>query len=191
MPNKTIVLVLMVVAALLVLAACNGDGEDDGEGTPAPTTEATPSVAASPPSELCPRIDDEVIQAMVALLELDTQRYEQGEPIEMTLRLINCASQPITRTYPDAQRYDFSAKAEGGDEVWRWSDDVPFAEVLGEETYQPGEQLTFAETWDQLGSDGQAVALGQYELTAEDVGCDESLQNCGSRGVLFIEITAP
>jgi hypothetical protein len=181
----------MALGLLLVFAACNGDDGDGGEPVATPTSEPTPSVAATPPSELCPRIDDEVVQAMVALLELDTKTYEQGEPIDMTLRFINCASQPITRTYPDAQRYDFSAKAEDGEEAWRWSDGVAFEEVLGEETYQPGEQLTFTESWDQTGSDGQAVQPGQYELTAEDVGCDESMENCGSRGVLFVDIAAP
>nr|NIR01009.1 hypothetical protein [Gemmatimonadales bacterium] len=74
---------------------------------------------------------------MLALLELDKSSYEQGEPIEMTLRLVNCASRPITRTFPDAQRYDFSANMQDGDEVWRWSSGMSFAEVQGEETYQP------------------------------------------------------
>lgn len=196
MPNKRIALTLMALLALLVLVACNGDGEDgedggEGTATPTPTVEATPSAAASPPPEFCPRIDGEVAQAVVALLELDRKSYEQGEPIDMTLRLVNCASKAITRTYADGQRYDFSAKAEDGEEVWRWSDGMVFEEVLGEETYQPGGQLAFAETWDQLDSDGQEVKPGQYELTAEGTGCDESLESCGSKGVLFIEITAP
>jgi hypothetical protein len=136
-------------------------------------------------------IDGEVVQAVVALLELGKLSYEQGEPIEMTVRLVNCASEPITRTFPDAQRYDFATKIRDGDEVWRWSSGMTFAEVQGEETYQPSEQLTFTETWDQLDSEGQPVEPGQYELTVESAGCDESLQSCGPRAALFIEITAP
>jgi hypothetical protein len=136
-------------------------------------------------------IDGEVVQAVVALLELGKLSYEQGEPIDMTVRLVNCASQPITRTFPDAQRYDFAAKTRDGDEVWRWSRGMTFAEVQGEETYQPAEQLTFTETWDQLDNEGQPLEPGQYELTTESTGCDESLQNCGPSAVLFIEITAP
>ncbi len=187
MSVKTFVLVVTGLGILLVLAACNGDG---GDSVATPTPEPTPT-AVPPSAELCPRIDGEVAQAVVALLELGKLSYEQGEPIDMTLRLVNCASGPITRTFRDAQRYDFAAKTQDGDEVWRWSSGMIFAEVQGEETYQPNEQLTFTETWDQLDSEGQPVEPGQYELTTESTGCDESLQNCGPRAALFIEITAP
>ena len=188
MPVKTFVVGLMLLGTLIVLAACNGGG---GDSAATPTPELTPTVVASPPSELCPVIDGEVVQAMVALLELDKSSYEQGEPIEMTMRLVNCASGPITRTFPDAQRYDFVAKMQDGDEVWRWSSEMTFAEVQGEETYQPTEQLAVTETWDQLDSEGQPVEPGQYELTVESTGCSESLQNCGPRAARFVEITAP
>jgi hypothetical protein len=189
MSVKLSLLGLRAAGALLVLAGCNGD---DGDSVATPTPEVTPTVVASPPPEFCPMIDDEVVQSVVALLELDKLSYEQGEPIDMTLRLVNCASAPITRTFPNAQRYDFAAKISDGDEVWRWSSGMSFAEVQGEKTYQPAEQLTFPETWDQLDNEGQPLEPGQYELTTESTGCDESLQNCGSaRAALFIEITAP
>ncbi len=187
MSVKMFVLVVTGLGILLVLAACNGDG---GDSVATPTPEPTPT-AVPPSAELCPRIDGEVVQAVVALLEPGKLSYEQGEPIEMTVRLANCAGEPITRTFPNAQRYDFAAKIRDGNEVWRWSSDMAFAEILGEETYQPSEQLTFTETWDQLDSEGQPVEPGQYELTTESTGCDESLQNCGPRAALFIEITAP
>lgn len=194
MSVKMSVLGLMMMGALLGLAACNGDGDDSG-GTPAPestpTAEATSTPVASPPPELCPTIDGEVVQSMVALLELDKSSYEQGEPIEMTLRLVNCASRPITRTFPDAQRYDFSVKIMDGEEVWRWSNDMAFAEVEGAETYEPAEQQAFVETWDQSDDEGEQTKPGQYELATESTGCDESLVNCGPRAIRFIEITAP
>ncbi len=187
MPVKISSIGIMALGILLVVAACNGDG---GESAATPTPELTPTVAPSP-SELCPMIDGEVVQSVIALLELDKLSYEQGEPVEMTLRLINCASEPITQTFPDAQRYDFVAKTGDDDEVWRWSNGMAFAEVQGEETYEPNEEITFTETWDQLDSEGQQVEPGQYELAAESTGCDETLQNCGPRAGLFIEITAP
>lgn len=197
MRAKTYVLGLLVAGALLALAACNGDGNGNGDGengdgsAASPTSEATPTVEASPPPEVCPKVDDEVVQSMVALLELDKSSYEQGEPVELTLRLVNCSRRPITRTFPDAQRYDFAAKPENGDEVWRWSSGMAFAEDMGEETYEPSEQLTFTETWDQLDNDGRPVEPGQYEISAESTGCDDPLQNCGPLAARFIEITAP
>jgi hypothetical protein len=191
MSVKMSVLAMMVLGAVLGLAACNGNGGDGGDAVATPTPDSTPTAVPSPPPDLCPKVDDEVVQSIIAILELDNSSYEQGEPIEMTLRLVNCASRPVTRTFPNAQRYDFSMKILDGDEVWRWSDDMAFAEVLGEETYQPAEQVTFVETWDQLDDEGQQVEPGQYELTTESTGCDESQQNCGPIAVRFIEITAP
>lgn len=232
MSVKTFVLAVAALGILLVMAACNGDGEDGGDSAATSTPEPTATAAGLPPlAEVCPKIDGEVVQSMIALLELDKSTYKQGEPIEMTLRLVNCADGPITRTFPDAQRYEFTAGkqqdamedgtgpvpfGEGdcndttdndGDtftdasdpdcapppaaDVWRWSSGMTFAEVQGEETYEPGEQLTFTETWDQLDDEGQPVEPGQYLLVTESTGCDESLQNCGPRASLFIEIRAP
>jgi hypothetical protein len=188
MSVKMSVLGLIVLGALLGLAACNGDG---GDSVATSTPEPTPTAVASPPPELCPKVEGEVVQSLVALLETDKLSYGQGELLDMTLRLVNCASQPITRTFPDAQRYDFAAMMRDGDEVWRWSGGMAFAEIMGEETYQPGEQVTFTETWDQLDNDGEPLELGQYQLTTESTGCAESLRNCGPRAALIIEITAP
>jgi hypothetical protein len=144
-----------------------------------------------PPAELCPRIDGEVVQSVFALLELDRFTYRQGEPIEMTMRLVNCASQPITLTFPDAQRYDFAVKTEGGDEVWRWSSGMSFAEVQGEETLQPSQQITFTETWAQVDDEGQPVEPGKYEITTGSTGCDEASRSCEPSAALFVEIVAP
>ena len=144
-----------------------------------------------PPPEVCPRIDDEVGQAVIADLEIEQTSYEAGEPIKMTLRVVNCASRPITRSFPDAQRYDFSVKGERGIEVWRWSKGMTFAEVLEEVTFEPGDEVTFSETWDQLDDEGEPVQPGQYELGGESTGCDETLLNCGPSSARVIEIVAP
>src|SRR4030042_2313742 len=108
MPVKMSILGLMALGVLLGLAACNGDGGDGGDGgddsdsVATPTPESTPTLVASPPPEVCPKVDDEVVQAMFAVLELDKSSYEQGEPVEMTMRLVNCASEPITRSFPNS-----------------------------------------------------------------------------------------
>jgi hypothetical protein len=180
--EKTFVLVALGV--LVAFAACSGGGST---ATPA----AEPTSTTEPPAQFCPKLDGQFVQTTVALLELDKLTYRQGEPIKMTMRLVNCASEPITRTFPSAQRYDFAAKTEEGEEVWRWSNGMSFADEKGEETYQPSQQLTFTETWDQLDNEGQQVEPGQYQLTADSTGCDESLQDCGPSAALTIQITAP
>jgi hypothetical protein len=200
---RRLILVLLSVGAALVLAACDGNGAKTpaatppANGTPAvssPTASASPApaspAAASPVPDVCPTLDGEVPQTVIARLEVEKDTYELGEPIEMTLRIANCATEPITRTFADEQRYDFSAREVGGVEVWRWSRGMDFAETLGEVTLEPEQEVTFSETWDQVDDEGQQVKAGEYELRGESTGCDEALLNCGPSSARVVEIVA-
>jgi len=82
----------------------------------------------------------------------------------MTLTLLNRGSQPVRLLFATSQRYDFVVKDDAGNEVWRWSADQLFAQVLAEETLAPGGTLTFGETWDQRDNSGAQVAPGPYVI---------------------------
>lgn len=168
----------------VAIVACNGDEResepDVRDGTP----------AFSPPAG-CPMIDGEIAAAMVARLDVDKTSYERGEPVEMTLRLINCADEPVTRHFPDGQTYDFKVFDEAGFEIWRWGRGMMFDQELREETFQPGEEITFVEAWDQTDNDGEQVPEGRYELRGESSGCDSSLLSCGPASARVVEIVAP
>jgi hypothetical protein len=183
---------LAAILALAVLAACDNSKSDDGgdgEATPTATAEASATgPAASPAPEECPVVEDEVVEGMFVVLELAKEEYAAGEPVEMTMRLFNCASRELTRHFPTEQRYDFHVSEAGGDEVWRWSRGEEFAEEEGEETYAPAEEVAFEATWEQTDNDGQPVAPGSYEIGAESSGCDETLATCGPSTVAIIEI---
>lgn len=197
MPKKTLLLLALVcLAAVLALAACNRGDDDDGNGTDdgataTPGSVESPTPVPSPPLELCPTIDGEVVQAVFAALELEETEYQRGEPVEMTLRLTNCASAPITRIFQTEQRYEFTVFNEDGEEIWRWSEGMEFANTQDEQTFQPNEQQTFVEVWDQTDNAGEPVEPGLYQISVESTGCDESLQDCGPLAARFIEITAP
>lgn len=196
MPLHRWILAVAAAAALVMFAACGGGNGGDGDGsngdneTPSASEEPEVTPTASPTSQLCPKVDDEVVQAIVAALEITNNSFEQGQPIEMTVRLTNCADDAIAKTFPSAQRYDFVAKTEAGDELWRWSHGMAFAQTKGEETMEPGEQVTFTETWDQTDNDGNQVPAGAYQITGESTGCDENGESCGPSALRFIEITA-
>jgi len=80
------------------------------------------------------------------VLIADKVIYTPGEPIMLTLRVINDASKPISLSFPTAQRFDLLVQNQQGREVWRWSVGRFFAQMLGEEVLRPsgGELLYHA-----------------------------------------------
>ena len=165
---------LMVGGLLItVLAAACDDGD---EGEPSPT--ASPTGAASPTATGPPFPFEGPVG-----IDLTTYGafYDQGKPVRLTITV--AASEPVTLYYRTAQRYDIVATNQEGQEVWRWSKDKAFGEVLGEETLEENEFLTFNESWDQRDNDGQPVPAGNYTVTATSVHCDANLENCGQLSV--------
>jgi len=67
----------------------------------------------------------------------DKMSYSIGEPIIITLKIFNYTEEDIVFHFNAAQRYDFIIECEEGSKIWRWSQDMMFAMVLGEETLGP------------------------------------------------------
>ncbi len=64
--------------------------------------------------------------------------YTPGEPIPLKITLFNRAEDERVLHFSTSQRYDFVVEtAEGGREVWRWSQGRMFLQVLGEERLGP------------------------------------------------------
>jgi len=72
-------------------------------------------------------------------LAADKRLYNQGETIEVTFGALNRSAEPLTLRFRTAQRYDLLVQDARGQEVWRWSTDQFFAQMLGEETLVPRE----------------------------------------------------
>ena len=78
------------------------------------------------------------------LLKASKAVYAAGEPLELTLQLVNHSRRPVTLQFRDSQRYDFLIRSAQGQEVWRWSANQMFAQLLGQETLSPdGGNLTY------------------------------------------------
>lgn len=178
---------LALACSLALLAAC-GDGDAGPTATPGPTASPTPTyVLPSPVAAACPKIDDEFPQAVVAKIEAGGVEFQQGDLIDVKIRLLNCARSEITRTYATAQRYDLSVSGPDG-ELWRWSTGQTFAQEESEETYQSGDEVDYKFTWDQTDQDGNPVPPGEYDMLAEITSCNESGQNCGPTALLVLTI---
>jgi len=93
-------------------------------------------------------------------MSTDKMSYSVGEPIKMTLKVFNYTKEDIVFYFNTSQRYDFIIKNEEGNEVWRWSQDMMFAMMLGEEISGPNnpEIIYKVEYKDKLSS-------GHYKVT--------------------------
>ena len=154
-----------LLVALIAFACAEGE---EPRTTPAPT-----------PTEL-------PLARVAVTLEVDKDTYAVGEPIPMTLTVANVRAQPITLYYRDAQRFDFFVVV-GDQEVWRWSADQLFAQVLGQETLAPGQYLVYRLVWYQQDAQGQPVPPGTYTLYGESTGCldPDLVTNCRQRSNPF------
>lgn len=171
----------LTVGALLMAvltAACGG-----GKGEPSPTSTAT-----STPTPTGPPFSFE------GPLGIDLTTYgvfhKQGEQVRFTILV--AASEPITLYYRTTQRYDVVVTDSEDKEVWRWSKDKSFGQVLEQVSLGENEWLTFDELWDQRDNDGQPVPAANYRVTATSTHCDANYENCGQLSVSgTLQIRAP
>jgi len=75
--------------------------------------------------------------SLTVTLAADKAVYAPGEPITVTLRVVNPTGKPVRLSFPTAQRFDLVLEDGGGREVWRWSAGRLFAQVLGQEILGP------------------------------------------------------
>ena len=164
-----LVTLLAALAAVLLLAsACDGGG---GEPSPSPTSVATPT---PPPT---PGFSFEFEGPIGIDLTTFGAFYDQGKTVHFAIAV--AVREPMTLYYRTSQRYDLAVIDPQGQEVWRLSRHRDFAQVAEEVQLEADQMLTFAETWDQRGDDGQQVPPGNYQVVAESSHCEANNENCG------------
>jgi Intracellular proteinase inhibitor len=99
--------------------------------------------------------------ALDLLLKADKSTYAPGEPITLTLEVPNRGPHPVTLHFRSDQRYDIVIRDSQGREVWRWSAEQMFAQVLGEEILPPGSAaLTYGVTLRERLAPGRYTVVG-------------------------------
>lgn len=101
---------------------------------------------------------------ILTVLTTDKNSYSPGEPVRITLSKQNISARPIVLSYPTSQRYDFSVRGINNT-VWQWSADKTFAAVVGQIYLEPGQGLSYTETWGQKNNQGQSAPPGFYRIT--------------------------
>jgi hypothetical protein len=106
-------------------------------------------------------------------LTTDRAIYASGDQplaIAMTLNIVNHTDEPVEFNFSSAQRYDLAIADEHGDEVWRWSAERMFAQMLGAEILGPGnEEASYSERHEGI------LAHGIYRITGTLTAIDRPL----------------
>ncbi len=76
-------------------------------------------------------------QEVSLAFKFDKPAYAAGEPIKVTLRVVNRGDKAVRLFFPMGQRYEITLEDASGREIWRWSRGRFFAQVLGEEVLNP------------------------------------------------------
>ncbi|MCH7876084.1 MAG: hypothetical protein IH965_12395 [Gemmatimonadetes bacterium] len=111
---------------------------------------------------------------MTVRLTTDKTTYESGETIELELVLENGGSEPITLEFTTSQRYDFEIRNAEDELLWRWSDEMGFAQMLGSEIVEPGGRLRYEEEFSMALDAGTYRVIGY--IAARDVDLRDELE---------------
>jgi hypothetical protein len=88
----------------------------------------------------------------------------EGRRASVELHVMNTTSAALMLEFASAQRYDFEISNGAGERLWRWSEDMLFAQMLGEEVIAAGESVRYQATWTPAGP-GAYVATGRLVST--------------------------
>jgi hypothetical protein len=81
--------------------------------------------------------------------------------VRLLLHVTNATEEPLDFTFPTSQRYDFVVEDGSGTEVWRWSEDRAFLQVITEARLEPGETWTMEAVWEPGDRSGEHAATGR------------------------------
>jgi hypothetical protein len=84
-----------------------------------------------------------------------------ADSVRFVFHLTNSGTQPLVLEFNSSARYDFEVRTPSGGEVWRWSADQMFAQVLGSDTLAPGQTRRYSAAWQPGNRMGSFVAVGR------------------------------
>ncbi|HEY3316176.1 MAG TPA: BsuPI-related putative proteinase inhibitor, partial [Bacillota bacterium] len=112
---------------------------------------------------------DPALANMQLTVSTNKTAFPLGEAVNFTFTVKNNNTAPVTIIFPTAQQYDLIVTLNNS-AVWQWSLGQAFGQTVTEMTLAAGQTVTYAATWGQLSSAGQAVAAGQYAIKAQFKG---------------------
>ncbi len=99
---------------------------------------------------------------------LTTQKsqYKPGQPVRMTLRVVNTSGKSVIYNFGSGQRFDIAAANAAGTQVWDWASGKLFTQNLSSLSVAPGKALVYNMVWNGRDASGHPVPPGVYTLSA-------------------------
>jgi hypothetical protein len=101
---------------------------------------------------------------LVLKMDLPRETFSSGENIPIELFLKNEGAGTVKLFYQTAQKFEVVVQTRKGSEIWRWSADKFFTQMLEEAILQPGEEMSFSVSWNQVDNQGERISSGQYRV---------------------------
>jgi len=105
-------------------------------------------------------------QDLILRTAAEKARYVEEETVALAMVALP-EDEDMVLSFRTSQRFDFVVLDEDEEEVWRWSKDKAFMQVIGEETFSKEDPSIFVITWDQKDNEGNNVSPGLYQVRGE------------------------
>ena len=102
-----------------------------------------------------------------ATLKIKNKRFKVDELVSFSLEISNTQDKTLKLFFPTSKIYDFTVYDEGGKEVYRWSGNKLFTQVVTRVILKPQEVREFNLEWEQKVGFGDKAKPGKYQIIAE------------------------
>ena len=102
-----------------------------------------------------------------AFLKIKERRFRVGEVLSFSLEISNTQDKTFKLFFPTSKIYDFAVYDESGKEVYRWSRNKLFTQVITRIVLKPKETKVFSLEWDQKVGFGEKAKPGKYQIIGE------------------------
>jgi hypothetical protein len=104
----------------------------------------------------------------ICAVKMPRDTFPLGQPVDLTLIVGNPGNTPLDLTFTSGKQHDFVVRDAAGQELWRWSADKAFTQMIQRVTWPPGFSAEIAATWDQtLRGGGPPLREGLYQVVGE------------------------
>lgn len=99
------------------------------------------------PGECALQSAEGVTQELVVAVKVEPARLSPGASAQAVLTVTNSGDRVARLVFPTSQRYDFLLLDLRGSEVWRWSFDKMFLQVITSDSLAPGATVLYQESF--------------------------------------------
>jgi hypothetical protein len=112
----------------------------------------------------------QLLDTLSVRVSSEKSSYVRGDSLRLTLEVKNNGLAPVTVSFANGQRYDFTARNATGATVWTWSHGKTFDPRPSEMILAAGETVRYQETWTFASNGGGAVPDGDYTVSGIFLG---------------------